>query len=297
MSIIEVAGLTKYYGAIVGVDDVSFCVEKGEIFGFLGPNGAGKTTTIRLLMQLARPDAGRIALFDQPEGQAKETIRNRIGYLPGEFRPYLNMTGHRFLTYLASYRTKPPSRRAYLMDRLQVSETTLRQPIKHLSHGNRQKLGILLALEHDPDLVILDEPTLGLDPLVQEAFYDVLLSLKASGTTIFFSSHVLSEVEKICDRVAIIRTGKMVIAASLEFLKQKRPRRLILELEPFDSVQPPDLPGARLLQSRDGRHTYLVEASIQPVLQALATLPVRDLVFPEPDLEDVFMAYYREEQG
>ena len=292
MPLIEVTELTKYYGTVVGVDGVSFAVEEGEIFGFLGPNGAGKTTTIRLLMQLLHPDSGRAALFGIPLDAPKAALRERIGYLPGEFSPYLTMTGGRFLAYMAHYRTRPPTLRPMLLDTLQLSEQALKQPIKNLSHGNRQKLGIVLALEHEPDLAILDEPTLGLDPLMQEAFYDILRMLHDKGKTIFLSSHVLSEVEKVCDRVAIIRGGKLVALESLEALKKKRPRRLVVVLE--EASEPPVLPGARLLAHEDARFEYLVEGSVRVVLGALAALPVQDVVFPEPDLEDVFMAYYQE---
>lgn len=294
MAIIKVTGLTKYYGSIVGVEDVSFSVEEGEIFGFLGPNGAGKTTTIRLLMQLLRPDRGRIALFGAPLDAPRTDLHERIGYLPGEFHPYLNMTGRRFLHYMAHYRARPPTLRPYLLDKLLVTERALAQPIKHLSHGNRQKLGLILALEHEPDLAILDEPTLGLDPLMQDAFYDILKTLQDRGKTVFLSSHVLSEVEKVCHRVAIVRGGALVALESLDALKQKRPRRLIVAL---DQAEPPALPGARLLSQDAGRFVYLVEGAIRAVLRALAEMPVEDVVFPEPDLEDVFMAYYQEEKA
>ena len=292
MPVIEVADLTKYYGAVVGVDGVSFTVEEGAVFGFLGPNGAGKTTTIRLLMQLLQPDRGHAALFGVPLDAPKAALRERIGYLPGEFHPYLTMTGGRFLTYMAHYRTRPPVLRPLLLDKLQVTAEALKQPIKHLSHGNRQKLGIVLALEHEPDLAILDEPTLGLDPLMQAAFYDILALLRGKGKTIFLSSHVLTEVEKVCDRVAIIRGGRLVALESLETLKEKRPRRLVVVLD--EVSEPPVLPGARLLSQEAGRFEYLVDGGVRAVLGALAALPVLDVVFPEPDLEDVFMAYYQD---
>lgn len=294
MAIIEVAGLTKYYGAVVGVEDVHFSVEEGEVFGFLGPNGAGKTTTIRLLMQLLRPDRGRITLFGASLDQPQTTLRERIGYLPGEFHPYLTMTGGRFLDYMARYRARPPILRPFLLDKLHVTAKALAQPVKHLSHGNRQKLGLILALEHEPELAVLDEPTLGLDPLMQEAFYDVLKLLQRKGKTIFLSSHVLSEVEKVCHRVAIVRGGALVALESLDALKKKRPRRLIVELDQAETPERPVLPGARLLSRDGGRLIYLVEGDLRAVLGALAELPVQDVVFPEPDLEDVFMAYYQE---
>ena len=290
--IVEVHNLVKTYGAFTAVNDVSFHFEAGEVFGLLGPNGAGKSTTIRLLMQLLHPDRGRIAVFGVPLDAPQAALRERIGYLPGEFHPYPTMTGARFLAYMAHYRTRPPTLRPFLLDTLNLTAQALKQPIKHLSHGNRQKLGIVLALEHEPDLAILDEPTLGLDPLMQDAFYDILRMLHDKGKTIFLSSHVLSEVEKVCDRVAIIRGGRLVALESLEALKHKRPRRLAVVLD--EASEPPVLPGARLLSHDAGRFEYLVEGPIRAVVGALAALPVHDVVFPEPDLEDVFMAYYQE---
>ncbi len=293
MPIIEVTALTKYYGPVVGVDGLSFAVEAGEIFGFLGPNGAGKTTTIRLLMQLLHPDGGDIALFGVRLDAPQAALRERIGYLPGEFHPYPTMTGERFLAYMARYRARPPRLRRFLLDKLHLTAKALKQPIKHLSHGNRQKLGLVLALEHAPDLALLDEPTLGLDPLMQEAFYDILRTLHEQGKTIFLSSHVLSEVEKVCHRVAIVRGGRLVALEALSALKQKRPRRLVVVVDA--ASEPPALPGARLWRHEAGRCEYLVEGGVRAVLGALASLSVHDVIFPEPDLEDVFMAYYQDD--
>jgi ABC-2 type transport system ATP-binding protein len=292
MPILEVSDLTKYYGPVVGVDGVSLSVDEGEVFGFLGPNGAGKTTTIRLLLQLLRPDRGRVTQFGVPLDVHVPHVRERIGYLPGDFRPYLSMTGARLLDYMAQFRSRPPSLRPDLLDRLQIGANMLQRPIKHLSHGNRQKLGIVLALEHDPDLAILDEPTLGLDPLMQEAFYGIVRTLRDRGKSVFLSSHVLSEVEKVCQRVAIIRDGALVALESLDALKRKCPRRLVLSMNEAERPEPPTLPGARLLKRDGSRGEYLVEGDIRAVLRVLVDLPVRDVVLPEPDLEDVFMAYY-----
>lgn len=292
MSLLRVTDLVKRYGAVVGVDGVSFAVEPGEIFGFLGPNGAGKTTTIRLVMQLLRPDAGSIELFATRVARPNAALRERIGYLPGEFRPYPEMSGARLLRYMSRYRGRPPKLRAELLERLQVNAAALERPIKQLSHGNRQKLGLILALEHEPELAILDEPTLGLDPIIQEAFYDIVRMLRGRGTTIFFSSHVLSEVEKTCERVAIVRAGKLVALETLESLKSKRPRRLIVVLD-GETTTPLELPGASFVKQDRGRCEYLVDGAMRPVLQALAAADVADVVFPEPDLEDVFAGYFK----
>jgi ABC-2 type transport system ATP-binding protein len=292
MAIINVTGLTKYYGSTIGIRGLDLAVREGEIFGFLGPNGAGKTTTIRLLMQLMKPDGGSVFLFGIPLDEPKVKLRERIGYLSGEFHAYLNMTGSRFMTYLAQYRTRPPKLRSFLIDKFQITGQELKKPIKHLSHGNRQKLGIILALEHDPDLAILDEPTLGLDPLMQESFYDILHMFRDRGKTIFLSSHVLSEVEKVCDRVAIIRNGILVALESIEVLRTKQARRLVLVLD--TPSEPPILTGAQLLAHKGRRFEYLVKGGLQEVMRSLADLPLQNVIFPEPDLEDVFMVYYQD---
>jgi ABC-2 type transport system ATP-binding protein len=292
MSIIEVKNLTKYYGKTLGIEAVSFSVEQGEIFGFLGPNGAGKTTTIRLLLDLLRPNSGNIELFGIPVKRNQVELRERIGYLPGDFSPYSEMTVARFLSYMAKFRSRPPKLRPSLLDKLTITDYNLSQKIKHLSHGTRQKIGIVLAMEHDPDLAILDEPTSGLDPLVQEAFYEILWEFQNNGKTIFLSSHILPEVEKVCQRVAIVRQGKIVALEEIQKLKEKRPRRLIVIFKNQIEDKPPAIPETRLMEWSGQRCVYLVEGSIPHLLRALARLPIEDLTFPEPDLEDIFLAYY-----
>ena len=253
--IISVNHLTKFYGKIPGVQDLNFSVSQGEIFGFLGPNGAGKTTTIRMLLDLLRPSSGQILA--------------------------------------ASMRKMSSGLQAGLIDRFHLSKKDLAHRIKHLSHGTLQKLGIIQAFFHQPDLLILDEPTIGLDPLMQEEFYRLLFELQDKGKTIFFSSHNLAEVEKICHRIAIIRDGKLVALETLESLKKKKIRRLKFTLkEPVDQLK---LPGARLVRQKDLYYEYLVEGAIKPLLQKLSSLPIDDLTIAEPDLEEVFMTYYRQE--
>lgn len=293
MPIISVEEVSKYYGAVVGIKDLSFSVEAGEIFGFLGPNGAGKTTTIRLLMQLLYPSQGRISLFEKPIARGDILHREKIGYLPGEFSPYRNMSSWQFLNYMARYRSNPPRLRQQLLKKLHFTEQDLHQKIKNLSHGNRQKLGIIYAIENTPELVILDEPTLGLDPLMQEAFYEILNELHQNGKTVFLSSHNLPEVEKICHRVAIIREGSIVTVETIENLKKKRPRRLILTMSIQKSSKAPVLPGTQFIEQAGNKFTYLIDGEIQSVLQALALISVEDILLPEPDLEDIFLTYYQ----
>lgn len=296
MHAIATSGLTKHYGPVVGVEGVNLSVEPGEVFGFLGPNGAGKTTTIRLIMHLLEPDSGDLEIFGRPRSRQTAELRERIGYLPGEFRPYVEMRAGQFLDYMARFRSRPPRQRALLSEKLHLTSQDLRRRIKHLSHGNRQKIGIISALEHEPDLAVLDEPTIGLDPLMQTAFYEVVHSLRAAGRTVFLSSHLLSEVERICDRVAIIRNGRVVALESIEELKRKRPRRLIIQLSDA-AAETPLLPGAKLLSREGRRAVYIVDADLGGVLSELGALFPGDFFLPEPDLEDVFMAHYREEEA
>lgn len=292
--IISVNQLTKFYGKTLGVQDLNFSVSQGEIFGFLGPNGAGKTTTIRMLLDLLRPSSGQIHIFGKEIYDHSLEIRRRSGYLPGNFSAYGNMTGIDFLRFAGSMRRTSPKLQSSLIDRFQLSKEDLSQKVKHLSHGTLQKLGIIQAFFHQPELLILDEPTIGLDPLMQEEFYRLLFEVQNKGKTIFFSSHNLAEVEKICHRIAIIRDGKLVALETLESLKKKKVRRLKFILkEPADGLK---LPGANLVKQKDLYYEYLVEGDMKPLLQKLSSLPIDDLIFSEPDLEEVFMAYYRKEE-
>ena len=292
--IISVNQLTKFYGKTLGVQDLNFSVSQGEIFGFLGPNGAGKTTTIRMLLDLLRPSSGQIHIFGKEIYDHSLEIRRRSGYLPGNFSAYGNMTGIDFLRFAGSMRRTSPKLQSSLIDRFQLSKEDLSQKVKHLSHGTLQKLGIIQAFFHQPEVLILDEPTIGLDPLMQEEFYRLLFEVQNKGKTIFFSSHNLAEVEKICHRIAIIRDGKLVALETLESLKKKKVRRLKFILkEPADGLK---LPGANLVKQKDLYYEYLVEGDMKPLLQKLSSLPIDDLIFSEPDLEEVFMAYYRKEE-
>jgi len=297
MNIIEVNGLTKFYGAIRGVEDIRFHVERGEIFGFLGPNGAGKTTTIHLIMNLIQPDRGTIHMFGNSPAKDRTKCLDRIGYLPSDFTPYRDIPGHQFLKYMASYRSGPPALREVLPRKLQLSDKDLAQKTKHLSHGTRRKLGIVFALEHDPELGILDEPTQGLDPLMQEAFYESILDFQQRGKTIFLSSHILREVERICHRVAIIRAGQIITEESIAALKQQRSRRLILEFADENAQRDLTLPGVKFIKKTGKQCMYQVEGNIQPLLAQMAVLAIEDIIFPEPNLEDIFLDYYSGENS
>ncbi len=291
-AVVTVEHLTKYYGRTRGVESIGFAVEPGEIFGFLGPNGAGKTTTIRVLLDLVRPTSGKVFVFGKPVAGNSVEIRSRCGYLPGDFAPYGNLTADEFLRLAAHLRRREGRVNSSLVDRFGLSKADLTRKIKHLSHGTRQKLGIVQAFFHKPDLFVLDEPTSGLDPLMQDEFYRLLAESKRQGRTVFLSSHILPEVEKVCDRVAIVRSGTLVALETLEALKGKRYRRLRIKLrEPVAAVR---LSGAELLRSSGVEYEFLVRGDPKRMLDELSALPVEDFVFPESDLEEVFMAYYRE---
>jgi ABC-2 type transport system ATP-binding protein len=297
-------GLTKHYGSfrrpfgraappVRALEALDIAVREGEIFGFLGPNGAGKSTTIRLLLGYLHPTAGSGQMLGLDIVRDSVTIRSRVGYLPGGIALYDSMTGERLLDYLAELSGRRPVRRAELCDRLELSSPTLRRLVRDYSRGMRQKIGIVQALQHDPELAILDEPTEGLDPLMQRAFYDILDSLKAEGRTIFFSSHVLSEVERVCDRVAIIRRGRLIATEEVAGLLARRKRNVDMRF----TGPPPRLDGVSGVSSvatADGRITCRVEGDMRAFLAALAPATIVDLTIVPAHLEDAFLEFYEE---
>ncbi|MDI3339467.1 MAG: ABC transporter ATP-binding protein [Sphaerobacter sp.] len=290
---IDVQGLTRAYGTRRGIIDLTFTVEEGEIFGFLGPNGAGKTTTIRVLMGLLKPTSGRARIFGLDCWADAPAVKARVGYLPGEIFLYERMTGAEFLDFMAAFRDKPSRRRRdELAERLDLD---LSRPIRHLSKGNRQKLAIVQALMHGAPLLILDEPTDGLDPLRQHDFLDLIREERERGTTIFLSSHLLGEVERVADRVAIVREGQLVAVEEIGRLKQLWERRLSLVLREPVPVERLTALGQVEVRSvaPDGRRLELgVHGPAQPLLRLLAELPVEDFTYAPADLESVFLHYY-----
>jgi len=292
--IIHTENVTKYYGDHLGVKDISFQVNKGEIFGFLGPNGAGKTTTIRMLLDMLRPSSGEIRIFDKEIKANSFEIRQKCGYLPGNFAAYGNLNGKEFLSLCTNLRNIKKDVDQHLFDRFELYETDLSKKIKHLSHGMLQKLGIIQAFFHKPELLILDEPTIGLDPLMQEEFYRLLLEFQQNGSTVFFSSHNLAEVEKVCHRVAIIRKGELVREETIESLKRQLNRKLILTFEKIpDNL---NLPGIELLNQKGQTCEYVVKGDLKSIMKMLSDLLIADIVFPEPDLEDVFINFYKDQK-
>ncbi len=284
--------LAKRYDPVRALAGVSFSVEAGEVFGYLGPNGAGKTTTLRIILGLVHASAGRVTVFGGAPADSR--IRREIGYLPGEMRLYGEMTGGRLLDYFAGFRNAgPPVLRAGLLAALGLEPPDLARRIKFLSHGTRQKIGLVIAMQHDPQLLLLDEPTTGLDPLVQKAFRDLVLEFAARDRAVFFSSHVLSEVEAVCGRVAILRAGKLVAVESVDDLRARMLRRLEVS---FRQDAPLDL-GAVAGVTRteiEGKDARLwIRGDVNPVLRRIAREEVERFVFPEAELEDIFLTYYR----
>ena len=294
MSVIETAGLTKRYGSVLALEDVSVSIEPGEIFGFLGPNGAGKSTMIRLLLGFLHPTAGTASVLGLDSERSSVDIRGRIGYLPGGIALYDSMTGEELLDYLVALYGRSPVRRAELVDRLELTPAVLRRRVRDYSRGMRQKIGIVQALQHDPELAVLDEPTEGLDPLMQRVFYDVLAGLRADGRTIFFSSHVLSEVERVCDRVAIIRRGRIVALEDVSALLARRRRHVELRVD--GAV--PDLsgvPGVSRISASDGLLTCDLEGDVAPFVREIAGLRVVDLTIEPAHLEEAFLEFYADD--
>jgi ABC-2 type transport system ATP-binding protein len=302
---IETNALTKVYGdlassvlgrrsrasGIRALEDVSIEVRQGEIFGFLGPNGAGKSTAIRLLLGFLHPTAGRAAVFGLDSVHDSVEIRRKVGYLPGGIAFWDNLTGERLLDELAALSGRPATRRATLLDRLELSAATLKRPVRDYSRGMRQKLGIIQALQHDPELAILDEPSEGLDPLMQRAFYGILDDLHRDGRTIFFSSHVLSEVERVCDRVAIIRLGRLVALEDVPELLARRKRNVELRLD----GSPPSLdgiPGVSDVEVGAGWLTCRLEGDVGPFLAAIAGCAIHDMTIEPARLEEAFLEFY-----
>ena len=295
-SVLKINGLTKYYGQLRAVNDVSIEVERGSIHGFLGPNGSGKTTTIRCALGLLKPSKGSIHIFGKKVGTNNVEILKRIGYLPGDVYLYKYYTVKQFLDYFqALHRLKEVPLRQKLLERLALDESL---SIKTLSKGNRQKVGIVQALQHDPDLLVLDEPTSGLDPLLQNEFLKILDEFRGQGNkTIFFSSHILSEVQRVCDTVSIIRKGELVSTEEIASLSKNLSRQLVLK---FSSEQEPlQIEGLTLVKSTNGNntnklsHRYVVTGNIKKILSELSNMPaVDDIILPEPSVEDYFMKFY-----
>ena len=293
---IQTEGLTKHYGSVRALTGLSLEVRPGEIFGFLGPNGAGKSTTIRALLGFLHATSGTARVLGLDVASESVAIRRRTGYLPGGIALYDSLSGEDALDYLADLQGEPASRRAELCERLQLSSHDLKRRIRDYSRGMRQKLGVIQALQHDPELAILDEPTEGLDPLMQHAFYGILEDMRTRGRTIFFSSHVLPEVERVCDRVAIIRAGELMALQTVDDLLARRKRRITIRWR----GAAPDLsfvPGLADLQVRGDRATATLAGEVGPFVRAVASPALEDLTIEPASLEEAFLEFYADGEG
>jgi ABC-2 type transport system ATP-binding protein len=293
---IEVLGLTKSYGKVQALRGIDLVVQRGEIFGFLGPNGAGKTTTIRCMLDMIRPDKGKVTLLGSDPQIDPVAVQARTGYLPGEMQYYDNLSAEHQLQFFNDMRTG----RAewdyvrYLADCLSLD---LKQPIKNLSKGNKQKVGVIQALMHKPELLLLDEPTSGLDPLMQQEVLRLLRQANTDGATIFFSSHIMSEVESLAGRVAIIRSGEIVETTNTSSLTHNSVNRISIRFKrPTDFSDLVALAGVSLISQVDQTSlTLQITGDMERLMQALGRMPVLDLETDRPSLEEVFLTYYQKE--
>lgn len=290
---IETQGLVKFYGDFQALYGVDLDVRRGEIFGFLGPNGAGKTTTIRCLLDLIRPSAGRLRVLGMDPQADPLAVRARVGYLPGELHLYDNMSVEGAMHFFNDLRGGAADWR-YVQQLAARLDLDLKLPIKNLSKGNKQKVGVLQAMMHRPDLLIMDEPTGGLDPLMQHKVLRLITEAQSHGATIFFSSHIMSEVESVAERVGIIRQGRLVEVAKTNSLIDRALRRARVRFrQTVDVSQLEQVAGVKLLSQDDGKQVLLqVAGEMDELIKALAAFPVSDFETHRPSLEDIFLAYY-----
>ena len=289
--VIETHELTKRYGSERGVEDVSLTIERGEVFGFLGPNGAGKTTTIRTLLNLLHPTSGSARIFGMDSRRDNLAIHARLGNLPGDFDYDRRMTGRELLDFFAGLRGMADNGRADALAERFAAD--LDRPLSDLSRGNRQKIGLIQAAFHDPELLLLDEPTSGLDPLIQEEFLAFVAEERDRGRTVFLSSHELDEVERACDRVAIIRAGRLVAVERVADMTARSFRHVAIEFA--DRVDPEEfrrIPGVSGLEATGNRISFRATGDMDDIVKTAARHTVHDIEFGHPSLEEVFLTYY-----
>jgi ABC-2 type transport system ATP-binding protein len=291
MAVIETHELTKRYGRARGIEGVSMAVERGEVFGFLGPNGAGKTTTIRTLLDLLHPTSGTATVFGLDSRLDSRAIRARLGNLPGDFAYDPRLTGRELVTFLADVRgMRGLGRAGALAERFHAD---LDRPLGELSRGNRQKVGLVQAAFHDPELLVLDEPSSGLDPLMQEEFLAFVAEERERGHTVFLSSHELDEVQRACDRVAIIRAGRLVAVERVEDVTGRSYRHVMISFaEPVDAAEFLRIPGVSDLAQTESGLSFKLAGDVDPVIKAAARHTVVELELSRPTLEEIFLTYY-----
>ncbi|NLK40033.1 MAG: ABC transporter ATP-binding protein [Clostridiales bacterium] len=290
MSVCAIHNLTRNYGKERGVFNLSFSINRGEVFGFLGPNGAGKTTTIRHLMGFLKPEEGYCTIGGKDCWKDRAVIQKSLGYIPGEMVFFDDMTGTDFLTFMAKYRKVKSDRRTKeLLDRFELDP---RSKLKKMSKGMKQKVGIVAAFMHDPEVLILDEPTSGLDPLMQSRFVELILEEKAKGKTILMSSHMFEEVERTCTRVAIIKKGRLVAMDAVETLKAAQAKKFVITLESEEATAAFAQEGLRIIDISQNRVTVIVQNNIKELIAVMNRFPVTNIATPNQSLEEIFMQYY-----
>ncbi|OZM56808.1 ABC transporter [Lottiidibacillus patelloidae] len=289
MKAIEVTNLTKYYRKVKGIENINFSVDEGEIFGFIGPNGAGKSTAIRTLLNFIYPTSGGAQIFGKDIVKETKEIREFIGYLPSEVHYYDDMKVKDLLEYSGKFYKSFD--KDYYKKIAHSLDLNIERKIEDLSFGNRKKVGIVQALLHKPKLLILDEPTGGLDPLMQQSFFEILKEKQKEGTTVFFSSHYLGEVQKMCDRVAIIKDGSILKVERIEDLRSTQFRKVYISLA-SDYKQDLTINGAMDVKEDGEQMQFLYNGEARELVQQLASFPLRDIRIEEPSLEEIFMHYY-----
>ena len=295
-AVIQTHDLTKYYGPVRGLERLDLEVRRGEVFGFLGPNGAGKTTTIRLLLDFIRPTGGSASVLGLDPRRHSREVRRRVDYLPGDMILYEKMTGSQLLSYLANLRGGVNWK--FVDEMVERLQCNLAQPIRSLSRGNRQKIGLVQAFMKRPELIIMDEPTSGLDPLMQQEFYGMVEEVRADGRTVFMSSHNMPEVERVCDRVGIIRQGELIAIEDVHALKERALHQLEFHFAaPVPKEAFSTLPGVRDVTVEDNVLRCTVIGKPDALIKAVARFEVLKLVSHEPNLEDIFLSYYNEGGG
>jgi ABC-2 type transport system ATP-binding protein len=289
MRVIEANHLTKYYGKARGIVDVSFHVDEGEIFGFIGPNGAGKSTTIRLLLSLIYPTSGSGTILGKDCIKYGAELRQEIGYLPSEVFYYERMRVIDLLKYSASFYDRDCTQRMHQL--AELMELELHRRIEDLSYGNRKKVGIVQGLLHQPKLLFLDEPTAGLDPLMQRKFFELIREENQRGVTVFFSSHILGEVQRMCNRVGIIKEGRIIEIADIRTLQQNNYKKVRVEADDPEAVDF-DIPGVTNLERHNRAIRFFYKGDINLVMRKVSEIRVSDVTIEEPTLEEIFMHYY-----
>ncbi|ERI93756.1 ABC transporter, ATP-binding protein [Clostridiales bacterium oral taxon 876 str. F0540] len=292
MSVIEIKDLTKNYGKARGIIDVNLSVEQGEIFGFIGPNGAGKSTTIRTLLGLIAPTSGSAAIFGKNCIEHPE-VRQELGYLPSEVFYYDNMKVIDLLKYSASFYKKDCTKR--INELAEIMDLDLKKKIDDLSFGNKKKVGIVQGLLHEPKLIILDEPTSGLDPLMQQKFFELIDQENKKGATVFFSSHILSEVQKMCSRVAFIKDGRIIKTEKMSTLQENNYKRISIEAKSSVTREALNIKGVSDFECKGNTASFIFKGNINSIMKKLIEIELRNISIDEPDLEEIFMHYYAKE--